>query len=111
MDHWYEKGDVLNGNSHITLQPRLDFFILIFSFFFFFSATLAMKSRLRIALGFSSESPFSSQSHSFLTCGYADMKDGGRLPPTGTKVNLNVLLLHIQNEFPSESWVSWDFRK
>lgn len=27
MNHWrMKRGDVLNGNSHITLQPRFDFF-------------------------------------------------------------------------------------
>lgn len=33
-----KRGDVLNGNSHITLQPRFDFFnhhFFVISFFFF----------------------------------------------------------------------------
>lgn len=51
-----KRGDVLNGNSHITLQPRFDFFNHhFFVISFFFSATLAMKSCLRIALSFSSQ--------------------------------------------------------
>lgn len=67
-----KRGDALNGNSHISLQPRFDFL-----------ATLAVKSRLRIAVGFSErrisflQEPFRSQIHSFLTHGSAEQgRDG-----------------------------------
>lgn len=63
-----KRGDVLNGNSHIALQPRFDLF---------FSATLAMKSYLRIAVGFSIYNiSYFFQIHSFLTRGSAEQGCG-----------------------------------